>query len=141
MHAEVRREALILLALAVLFSAGCGGGPMSKKDLQKQTEAVQSFAAEGSLLADQAARGRSTEPFVRVHTEYLDKALKKVETELKRPVADAQLKETQAASLMLAGQLSDELGQLHRAPGDRNVAARVKSDLADVADSAEKLAK
>lgn len=137
----MQRAAPVLLVLALLASAGCGGGALSKKQLQTQIQSVQSFAAEGSLLADQAARGRSTEPFVRVHTEYMQKALKKVETELQRPVAGGQSNETRLRALKLLAQVSAELGRLHRAPGEPELADRVHSALANLADLAEKLAK
>ena len=42
-------RASIWLALIVLAAAGCGGGTLSRKALQKQAESIQSLAAEGTL--------------------------------------------------------------------------------------------
>ena len=72
---------LLLISVVLLAAAGCGGGgSVSQKDVQKQFAAIQSLAAEGALVADGAADGRTTDVFVRVHTGYLDKAARKVET-------------------------------------------------------------
>ena len=71
---------LLLISVVFLAAAGCGGGgSVSQKDVQKQFAAIQSLAAEGALVADGAAEGRTTDVFVRVHTGYLDKAARKVE--------------------------------------------------------------
>jgi hypothetical protein len=62
----------LALALALLV-AGCGGGSstLSKHALAQRAAAVQSLAAEGALLADDAAAGRSTHIFVREHSSEL----------------------------------------------------------------------
>jgi hypothetical protein len=65
-------KAWIWLALVLLPVAACGGGgTLSTKAFQKQAESLQSLAAEGALVADGTAEGRTTETFVSVHTEYL----------------------------------------------------------------------
>jgi hypothetical protein len=138
----VPRRATICLAIAVLAMAGCGGGStLSKKDLQKQAEAVQSFAAEGALVAQGAQEGRTTDTFVRVHTEYLTKAVKKVESELGSKKAGGSLDDKRARAMELASLVSDDLEQLHRDPGDRGLATRLRSELAKHAVTAEELAK
>jgi hypothetical protein len=135
-------RATIWLAIAVLATAGCGGGgTLSKKDLQKQAEAVQSFAAEGALVAQGAQEDRTTDAFVRVHTEYLAKAVTKVESELSSKQASGSLDDKRARVATLASVVSKDLDQLHRNPGDRALAARLKSELAKHAATAEELAK
>jgi hypothetical protein len=42
--------------------------------LQQEATGLQSLAAEGGILAGDAARGRSTSVFLRVHVQYLTKA-------------------------------------------------------------------
>jgi hypothetical protein len=42
--------------------------------LQQEATGLQSLAAEGGILAGDAARGHSTSVFVRVHVQYLTKA-------------------------------------------------------------------
>ena len=56
------------LAFACLALVGCGGSTLSSKELQKQAEAVQSFAAEGALVAKGVEQARTTDTFVRVHS-------------------------------------------------------------------------
>jgi hypothetical protein len=135
-------KAWVWLALLVLPAAACGGGgTLSKKAFQLQAESLQSFAAEGALVAEDAADGRTTETFVSVHTEYLSKAATKVETKLRSAEATGELEEKRKSALRLAGRITDKLGQLHRAPDDPSLAARLESQLRDEADAAEKLAK
>jgi hypothetical protein len=135
-------RAWIWLVLLVLPTAACGGGgTLSSKAFQKQAESLQSFAAEGALVAEGTADGRATETFVSVHTEYLGKAATKVETELGSARASGGLEEKRKSALRLAGRITDELGQLHRAPDDRMLAAQLAAELRDEADAAEELAK
>ena len=135
-------RAWIWLALLILPAAACGGGgTLSTKAFQKQAESLQSFAAEGALVAEGTADGRATETFVSVHTEYLGKAATKVETELGSAQARGGLEEKRKSALRLAGRITDELGQLDRAPDDRKLAARLAAELRDEADAAETLAK
>ena len=136
------RGTTICLAIAIVATAGCGGGgTLSKKDLQKQAEAVQSFAAEGALVAQSAEEGRSTDTFVRVHSEYLTKAARKVETELGSKHASGGLEQRREDTSKLALLVSEHLDRLHRNPGDRDLAARLSLALAKNAASAEELAK
>jgi len=67
------------LAVTVLALVGCGDSTLSSKELQTQAEAVQSFAAEGALVAKGVEQARMTETFVRVHTDYLAKAARKAQ--------------------------------------------------------------
>ncbi len=134
-------RAWICLVLLVLPASACGGGgTLSTKAFQTQAESLQSLAAEGALVADGSADGRTTETFVSVHTEYLRKAAKKVETKLAGAEASGELEGKRRRAVQLAGRIADDLGQLHRAPDDRALAERLASDLRDEADAAEQLA-
>jgi hypothetical protein len=138
----VARRATICLAIAVVGTAGCGGGgTLSKKDLKLQAEAVQSLAAEGALVAKGVEQGRTTDTFVRVHTDYMAKAVRKVETELSSKRASGSLDQKREEALKLASLVSLNLDRLHRHPGDKALAAQLSSELEDKADAAEKLAK
>jgi hypothetical protein len=136
------RRATICLVIAVLATAGCGGGgTLSQKDLQKQAEAVQSFAAEGALVAQGVQEGRTTDTFVRVHTEYMAKAARKVETEVRSKKASGSLEQKREGTSRLALLVSLNLDRLHRDPGDKALAAQLRKEFEDNAAAAEELAK
>jgi hypothetical protein len=112
------RRALLLAALVLV--AGCGQSTQPKK----QAEDLGSVAAEGALLAHDAADGSSTGPFTRVHSDVLHKDVEKLEPKLKeRPL------------VRLAAEISSALDQL---PDDPDAAGK---RLDDAADRAEELAK
>jgi hypothetical protein len=137
----MRRLALSLW-LVVLLLAGCGGGgALSKKDLQKQLEAVQSFAAEGALVADGAADERTTDIFVRVHTLYLGAGVQKVRKQVSAGHASGDLEEKRDVAIELASEVERQLKRLHESPGDQDVARSVKAQLQRDAARAEHEAK
>ena len=111
-----------LLALAVFLLAGC----LVPTEPSKQADEIASIAAEGSLLAHDAAEGDTTETFTRVHAEALLEALAKlapkVETDvLRRLILDADR----------------ALEELRDSPGDRAGAGRVERTLDKVSTVAE----
>jgi hypothetical protein len=111
------RRALALAAVALLV--GCG----QSTDPKQQAEELGSVAAEGALLAHDAADGDSTGPFARVHSEVLREDVEKLGPELTEP-----------ALASLAGEISAALDQL---PDDPETAA---PRLDAAADRAEELA-
>jgi hypothetical protein len=137
----VPRGVWIWIAL-VVAATSCGGeGTLSEKSFRIQAESIQSLAAESGLVAEGGAEGRTTETFVSVHTTYLQKEAQKIKESLASASASGTLDKKRAAAQQLAGRVADELGELHRAPGDRALAARLKPMFEEDADVAEKLAK
>ncbi len=135
----LRRGALI--ALGLLLLAGCGGGgSASQEDIQKQFEAIQSLAAEGALVADGAADGRTTDVFVRVHTGYLDEAARKVEAQLSSARASGAAERDRVRAARLASSVAGELASLGDDPGDREAAHRIQQRLERDAALAERQA-
>ena len=134
------RGVWIWLALAVAATSCGGGGTLTEKSFRIQAETIQSLAAEGGLVAEGSAEARTTETFVSVHTTYLQKEARKVESDLASVSASGTLDEKRADAQRLAGDVAAQLGQLHRAPGDQALAARVQHMLEEDADAAEKLA-
>jgi hypothetical protein len=138
----MQRTPLIWASLGVLVISGCGsGGTLTKKMLQKQAQSIASLAAEGSLVARETAKGRMTSPFVRVHSQYLQEATKKVEKELGSAKASGSLEAKRSKALTLASTVVDQLGLLRRAPSDRELARRVESGLTKDAADAKALGK
>ena len=135
------RARLLLIAVVLAVVSGCGGGgTLSKKDLQKQLGAVQSFAAEGALVADGAADERTTNVFVRVHTKYLSEGTKKLSDQLASAETSPALEDELSTARKLALQVHSELDALHRSPGDREVARRAKTRLESYAVDAKNAA-
>jgi hypothetical protein len=60
----VRRAAL--LAVLVTSLAACNGGTVDRHALKQDSEAVDSLACEGALLATDAGKGATTHNFVEV---------------------------------------------------------------------------
>ena len=116
---------LVLVPLLSLLLAGCG----VPSEPSKQAEEMGSLAAEGALLAHDAAEGSTTATFTRVHSEALGKALRTLRPKLRRE----ELQE-------LAAQVSRGLDRLARDPGDEAAAARIERELEDAGKQAEELA-
>jgi hypothetical protein len=112
-----------LLGLACLL-VGC-----APDEPAKQAEEIGSIAAEGALLAHDAAEGSSTKIFVREHAEALDRRLGKT-----RSVVD----DRRLASL--AASVSDELVRLAEEPGDERRTRSVEQSLERRAKEAAELA-
>jgi poly(3-hydroxybutyrate) depolymerase len=124
---------LAVLALTVIFAAGCGGGgTLSEKALEQENETVQSAAAEGALLASDVARGRTTEPFARIHAEKLAEQAKKAGEALRSGKPPAGLGDERRRAVSDAETVEHALDELHAEPGNRDLARRVESELKEL---------
>ena len=116
----------LLLALAAV---GCGAsGTLTEDQLRTETEAVQSAAAEGALLASDVARDRTTEPFARVHSGVLAEQARGTAEALDRPAPRGLEAERRSAARRAAG-VAEALARLHAHPTDRALAARLTVEL------------
>jgi hypothetical protein len=136
MHARV-----LSIAVVAVLVAGCGGNSLSSHQLKKEIESIQSFAAEGSTLAQGAAESRSTTIFVRVHSQYLAKGASKLGTKLDQAQVSTGLEPKRARAARLASEVERDLDRLHRSPGNRDLAHQLQLELSKAADEAEQLAK
>jgi len=136
----VLSRALPILIVALL-AAGCGSSSLTAHQLKKEIESIQSFAAEGSTLAQGAAESRSTTIFVRVHSQYLQQGAEKLGTQLDQAQVSADLEPKREQAVKLASDVQQDLGRLHRDPGNRELAHRIQLELSSAADDAEQLAK
>jgi hypothetical protein len=107
MHAAMRR--LAILAAVAFLAAGCG------QTAQKQADELGSIAAEGALVAHDAAEGSTTDAFTRVHSRALAKKADKIAETAKRPPLER-----------LARRISRALERLADDPGDRDAAAKLQ---------------
>jgi hypothetical protein len=104
---------------------GCG----VPSEPTKQAEDVGSIAAEGAILAHDAAEGSTTSVFTRVHAEALQKKLRPLESKIATPQLGRLVADVDAA-----------LAELADDPRDRTSAARVERRLERAANEAEELA-
>ena len=108
---------------------------LGPKALQQEATGLQALAAEGGILAGDAARGRSTSVFVRVHAQYLTKAARSSAATL---AGGGPAATTLAA---LANAVAHDLDRLSHSGSDRAQQHRVASALEREATRAEQLGK
>lgn len=108
-----RHAGALLLTLVVLLAAACGGqGTLGAKALEQQSKAVQSLAAEGALLAQDSAAGKSTGIFRREHSNELSTAASKTEASLASASTEPALEPELRALTALAGKVGADLKRL-----------------------------
>jgi hypothetical protein len=120
---QVRRS--FAVGVAVL-AAGCA----APSEPTKQAAEVASVAAEGALLAHDAAEGDTFRSFTRVHAKALEERLAQLE-----PKTD----DGQVAALL--ARVAGALERLADDPGDRERAAMLEHELEAAANDAEQLAR
>jgi molybdopterin biosynthesis enzyme len=130
----------LALLLAIAVSACADGDQLTEKALEKQTEAVQSAAAEGALLARDASAGRSTAAFTRVHSDALAAQARSVAKKLASAEPSPALEDERLRSLRLAEAVLENLARLGDTTDDRREAGRIALRLEQEAKAAEQLA-
>src|SRR5438093_12023549 len=129
------RRGAVLLVLAVLL-AGCNGGTVDRHALKQDSDAIDSLACEGALLANDVSKGASTLFFARVHADELAVRASHFEDALSErptvPAIEAQVR----AEAKKAGAIAALLDELHRHPRDREVGKRIQHRLEQQADCA-----
>jgi hypothetical protein len=100
---------LAVLAILGFLAAGCG------QTAKKQAEDLGSIAAEGALVAHDAAEGSTTDAFTRVHSRALGEKADKIAAQAKEPKLER-----------LADEISRALERLADDPDDRDAAARIQ---------------
>jgi len=115
----------LALALALL-AVGCGsGGTLSAKALSQEAKSLSSEAAEGSLLAQDAAAGKSTRIYTRVHSEYLHKAASQSASSLRTATTQPKLEPELHRISTLAQKVSADLKRLgHASKAEQRALAR-----------------
>ena len=113
-HMSLRQERLLALAVILaLLCAGCGsGGKLGAKALSQQSKSLQSLAAEGALLAQDAVSGKATSVYTREHSADLYKAASKAEASLKTAKTGSALQRKLRQLTALGSQISAALHRL-----------------------------
>ena len=110
---------LVLGVTLVLLAAGCGsGGKLGAKELSQQSKLLQSLAAEGALLAQDAVSGNTTRIYTREHSSDLYKADSKVEASLEAAKTEPALQPKLRQLTALAAQIGAALKRLGGASKD-----------------------
>jgi len=109
--------AAVTVLLVLLIS--CGHGSLAgRKDLSQFSDTLRSEAAEGSLLAQDAASGRSTLIFTHEHAHDLFGAASTVESALRATGTQPGLEPELNQLRTLAGRIGADLQRLSATPGD-----------------------
>jgi hypothetical protein len=127
--------AAALSAAAVL--SGCG--TLDRDAVSTYVQRVESDAAEGMLLAHEAARGRAWEEFVELHAAELHRDVQDAEEKLDSTPAEDGAAPLAKQAVSLAARIRSELQSLHDRPTDRALAGRVESHLDELADNADEV--
>jgi hypothetical protein len=136
---SIRRAFAVAVAVLGVGVAGCGGGALDADTLAKEVDAVASLAAEGALLADGAARARTTRAFTRVHADELVATATEEANRLKTSAVPRGLERRAAEAARLASEVATLIERLARAPGDREAARRIAVELDEAAAAAKRL--
>jgi hypothetical protein len=107
------KRILGLGVILALVGAGCGrSGQVRAKAISQLSKSLQSEAAEGALLAQDAASGRTTRIYTREHIAELSKAASLAEVTLKAAKTTPALEPMLHQLAVLAGQVSADLQRL-----------------------------
>jgi hypothetical protein len=114
-----RKQVLRLGMILSLVGAGCGSGAqLGAEDLLHQSKSLQSEAAEGVLLAQDAVSGDTTRIFIREHAADLSTAASEIEASLSAATTEPALEPTLRGLTVLAGQINADLKRLGGASED-----------------------
>jgi hypothetical protein len=117
------KRMLGLGVILALVGGGCSNdGQLGAKGLSQQSKSLQSEAAEGALLAQDAASGRTTRIYAREHSSDLYRAASQAAVTLNAAKTEPGLEPRLRQLAVLAGQLSAALKRLGSASKDEDLA-------------------
>jgi len=117
------RRLIPLLLAAALLLAGCNGGTVDRHALTKDSGTLDSIACEGALLADDAARGRTTSVFAREQAEALQVQAEGFSDALAKRKTLPSIERKVRAAARRAAVIAAVLERLHDHASDQAVAA------------------
>ncbi len=112
-------------------------GQLGAKALSQQAKSLQSAAAEGALLAQDAVSGKTTRVYAREHSSDLRTAAVRVEAELKRAKTEPSLEPKLHRLAVIAARVSVVLERLGGA--SRNEERALARELRAAAAEAERI--
>ncbi len=115
------KRVLGLGVILALVSGGCAsGGQLGAQALSQQSKSLQSEAAEGALLAQDATSGRTTRVYTHEHSSELYRTASQAEVTLKAAKTEPALEPKLRQLALLAGQVSADLKRLGSASMDED---------------------
>jgi hypothetical protein len=136
----VRRRVATIALVAALALPVAGCGRESRHDVRIGVEQLASIASEGSLMAEDLARGRTKTTYVRVHGEELSaQAEHEAEKLNDAPVAPDLHGRIQQA-IKLSSDIGGAIDDMRVSPQDRAQARKGSRDLHTWADEARRIA-
>jgi hypothetical protein len=118
------RRAFLFLLIALV--AGCNGGTVDQHALDKDSEAIDSLACEGALLANEIEHEASLTPFSRVHAGELGTKASNFEDALSERPTTPGIEQAVRKEAKKAGAVADLFGQLAADPSNPELAASLK---------------
>jgi hypothetical protein len=135
--AWARRCTPLLAATFALAFAGCGD--LSRDELGRGIDSIDSIANEGAILAGHSADDRTTVNFVRAHAEVLSNDAEHEQEKLHDSTVDPALQAALTQAILLAGDAAQALDQLRVAPLDSKESRSAQQLLERTAQRASKL--
>ena len=132
------KGALVLGVVVALFGAGCGGGAkLGVNALSQESKSLQSLAAEGALLAQDVAAGKTTRVYARAHSSDLSTAASEAEALLNTAKTAPAFEPKLHRLAVLAAQIRGDLERLGGA--SRNEARAIGRELQAAAQESQKI--
>jgi len=120
------RQAVLLLVLLALALAGCNGGTVDQHALDKDSEAIDSLACEGALLAHEIANTASLTTFSRVHAGELYTRAANFQDALSTRPTTPGIEKAVREEARKAGQVAALFDQLAADPSNPKLAAKLE---------------
>jgi hypothetical protein len=114
---------LVVLGVALALVAGCGhSGELDASALSQQAKSLQSLAAEGALLASDAASGKTTSAYSGEHFAELHGAASQTAASLEAATTTPALDSKRRRLAMLATRVTAYLDRAGDASGSEDLA-------------------
>lgn len=133
-----RSATLAILTATAILLAACGG-PIQRDELERGVQSIASAAADGRLLAEQAARGRLRTTFTRVRARDLASTATHEAEKLSDAHPGPGLDRERREAVELAGAVAEAVSALQVAPDDAGVARATARKLRAASDRGTRL--
>jgi hypothetical protein len=117
----------VVLAFALGLLVGCG--QLDASAVAEQGTRLESTTSEATLLAQGAAAGRFSSPFVSARAAELAQDSADVQDSLQEGKVEPSARQRAAELEQVAGRVESAMRSLGGQPGDRALAARVAAEL------------